>query len=170
MTATRTDTRSPSHLPDPDEYPGRHVVLFDGHCRFCQSQVRKLQWFDTGRRLTFLSLHDPRVGQRYPDLSHEQLMEQMYVIDPAGGKHAGASAIRYLSRQLPTLWLLVPLLHLPCSLPWWRWLYGQIARRRYRWGRQPSCDDGACEIHLNPGRRAPAQPALRADLSREPKG
>ena len=52
-----------------------------------------------------MSLHDPLVGERFPDLTHEQLMEQMYVVDRAGRRHGGAGAIRYLSRRLPRLWV-----------------------------------------------------------------
>ena len=79
---------SAEHLPDPDQAPGTDVVIFDGHCQFCQAQVRRLARFDAwskmlgrGAKLSFISLHDPRVSERFPDLSHDQLMEQMYVID-----------------------------------------------------------------------------------------
>jgi len=141
-------------LPDPDARPGAHVVIFDGDCRFCQAQVARLNRLDLGRRLAFLSLHDPRVAERYPDLSHEQLMAQMFVVDPQGGRHGGAMAIRYLSRHQPLLWPLAPLLHVPCSLPLWSWLYHEVAKRRYRWGRVSDCENGACAVHLNPRSKA----------------
>lgn len=139
-------------LPDPDEHPGTDVVIFDGQCRFCQGQVRNLWRFDCcGPRLSFLSLHDPRVAQRYNDLSHDELMAQMYVIDTRGHRYGGSDAVRYLSRRLPLLWPAMPLLHLPGTARLWRWLYNQVAQRRY-WisGKAAKgCDDDACSIHLN---------------------
>lgn len=134
-------------LPTIEQRPEAEVVLFDGQCRFCQAQVRRLARWDWSGRLAFLSLHDPRVAERYPDLSHDDLMKQMYLIDRRGRRHAGAASLRYLSRHLPPLWPLAPLLHIPFSLPLWQWFYRQVAIRRYRLaGKQ--CDDGACEVHF----------------------
>ncbi|MBW3598347.1 MAG: DUF393 domain-containing protein, partial [Planctomycetes bacterium] len=121
-------------LPTLDEHPGADVVIYDGHCRFCTSQVRKLARWDGRNRLVFVSLHDARVAERYPDLTHEQMMEQMYVVTPDGRRYGGAAAFRYLTRRLPKFWPLAPLLHIPLSLPLWQWTYRQVARRRYRWG------------------------------------
>jgi predicted DCC family thiol-disulfide oxidoreductase YuxK len=104
--------------------------------------------WDKGNRLSFLSLHDPQVGQDFDDLTHEQLMEQMYVIDPSGRRYGGAAAFRYLTRRLPRLWPLVPLLHIPFSLPLWQWLYRRIASLRYRLSRTTTCEIDACRNHL----------------------
>jgi predicted DCC family thiol-disulfide oxidoreductase YuxK len=89
-------------------------------------------------------LHSPAVGERYPDLPHEQLMQQMYVIDRSGERRGGAAAVRYLSRRLPTLWILAPLLHIPFTLPVWHWLYGLVAKRRYRLPGGEVCEDDTC--------------------------
>lgn len=142
-------TTAGKRLPSPDERPGTAVVIYDGHCRICTTQVRKLPWWDAGERLSYLSLHDPRVAERYPDLTHEQLMRDMYLVDPQGNRHRGAEAIRYLSRRLPRLWFAAPLLHIPLSMPLWQWLYRQIADRRYKFGMtEEGCEDGACAVHL----------------------
>lgn len=143
-----------NHLPDPDARPQADVVIYDGQCRFCQTQVRRLAWFDSlGRlwggagRLAYLSLHDERIHQRFPDLSHEMLMEQMYVVDAGGERHGGADAVRYLSRRLPALWPVMPILHFPGSARLWRQIYAWIARQRYRWN-EPGCDSDACAVHF----------------------
>ncbi len=136
-------------LPDPDSRKDADVVIYDGECNFCRSQVSSLHRLDCcGNRLTFLSLHDPRVGERYPDLTHQQLMEQMYVIDSRDRRHGGADAVRYLSRRLPTLWIAAPILHIPGSARLWRWIYAQIAKRRYRLAGK-SCENDACSVHLD---------------------
>ena len=138
-----------NELPDPDKYPDGDVVIFDGQCNFCKSQIRTLQRFNCcGNRLTYISLHDPRVSEKYPDLTHEMMMEQMYVVDRTGIHHGGSDAVRYLTRRLPTLWLAAPLLHLPGTARLWRWLYQQVAKRRYKLAGK-SCDDDACSVHFD---------------------
>jgi predicted DCC family thiol-disulfide oxidoreductase YuxK len=131
-------------LPTIDESPGADVVIYDGHCRFCTSQVRNLARWDGRRRLAFLSLHDERIPLRWPDLTHDQLMEQMYVITPDGRRFAGAAAFRYLTRRLPRLWILAPVMHIPFSLPVWQWLYRQVAKRRYFAGKTEECEGDVC--------------------------
>src|SRR5262245_8943422 len=106
-------------LPSPHDRPDADVVLFDGNCRICTAQIRKLSWGDCHGQLAYLSLHDPEAARRDPDLSHDMLMEQMYVVDRQGRRHGAAAAIRYLSRRLRRLWWLAPVLHIPGSLPLW---------------------------------------------------
>lgn len=138
-----------AELPDPDNLTDADVVIYDGQCNFCRSQVRNLKRLDWGgRRLAFLSLHDPRVGERYPDLTMDQLMEQMYVVDHSGNRHGGADAVRYLSRRLPSLWVAAPILHLPGSAGLWRWLYRQVAKRRYKLAGK-NCENDACSVHFD---------------------
>ncbi len=135
-------------LPDPDSADNADVVIFDGQCNFCRSQVENLRRLDRrGDRLAFISLHDPRVAERYPDLDHDDLMAQMYVVDGEGSRHGGADAVRYLSRRLPLLWPAMPILHLPGTASLWRWLYNQVAKRRYKLAGK-SCDGDTCSIHL----------------------
>jgi predicted DCC family thiol-disulfide oxidoreductase YuxK len=145
MTATQ---KKPARLPTIEEKPDADIVIYDGHCRFCTHQVQTLANSDGRGRLAFLSLHDQQVRQRWPDLTHEQLMKQMYVITPHGRRYAGAGALRYLTRRLPRLWPLAPLLHIPFSLPLWQRAYLQVALRRYRWGGVEACQADACKIHL----------------------
>jgi predicted DCC family thiol-disulfide oxidoreductase YuxK len=147
---TQAAPKDDVHLPTPAENPDADIVIFDGHCKFCTGQVKKLaHWDATGRRLAFLSLHDPQVPRLFPDLTHDQLMEQMYVVDRRGQRHAGAAAFRYLSTKLPKLYWLAPFMHIPFTMPLWRWGYRQIAKRRYLAGKTAdACDDGACQVHL----------------------
>jgi len=136
---------------DPDQSPGTDVVIYDGDCNFCKAAVNQLRRLDRfGPRLSYLSLHDPRVAERYPNLSYDQLMDQMYVIDQAAKQHGGSDAVRYLTRRLPLLWPAMPILHLPGTAGLWRWGYQQVAKRRYKIsGRGKDCDKDACAIHSN---------------------
>jgi predicted DCC family thiol-disulfide oxidoreductase YuxK len=137
-----------ARLRDPDAAPDADVVIYDGNCGFCRNQVQRLARWDRAGKLAFLSLHDPRVAARYPDLDRDTLLRQMYVVDRRGKRHGGAAALRYLSRRLPRLWFLAPPLHIPGTLALWQWLYNQVARRRYGLGGAgEACDSGACRIH-----------------------
>ncbi len=142
-----TESKPYRRLPDPDENQGAPVVIWDGKCNFCRAQVERLRAFDTQGRLTYLSLHDVRVAQRCPQLTHEQLMEQMWVVTSNRELLGGADAVRFLSRYLPRLWWMAPLMHLPFAMPLWRFLYKAIAKRRYRLAGE-NCADGTCELHV----------------------
>ena len=135
-------------VADPRERPGADIVIYDGQCKFCTAQVERLEKFDGRGRIAFVSLHDPRAAQLCPDLTHDQLMEQMYLVTFQGQRYGGAAAIRYLSRRLPRLWLLAPLLHIPWSLNFWQWAYRQFAKRRYRFGRVDTCTNDVCDVHF----------------------
>ena len=139
-------TNTKQLLPDPNLKPDSDVVIWDGKCNFCRAQVERLRRFDGGR-LSYISLHDPRVAERYPNLTYNQLMDQLWVITPEGSQYGGADAGRYLSRKLPGLWWLAPLLHVPFSMPLWRWLYAKIAQRRYKLAGFHCEDDGTCHLH-----------------------
>ena len=143
---TGKSTADQPKLPDPDAYPDRDVVLFDGECNFCRDQVQTLRRMDRGGRLAFLSLHDPRVAERYPNLSHDRLMSEMVVVDREGNDYGGSEAVKYLSRRLPMLWPAMPILHLPGTAGLWRWAYGQIAKRRYKLAGK--CED-TCAVHFD---------------------
>ncbi|MEO8498103.1 MAG: DUF393 domain-containing protein [Planctomycetota bacterium] len=143
-----TTQTAPAKLPSPTDRPGADVFIFDGHCVFCRGQVERLARWDRAGRLAFVSLHDPIVAERYPDLTHEQMMQQMYIVDRTGHRHGGAAAFRYLSRKLPRLWPLAPLMHIPFTLPVWQWCYRQVAKRRYKIAGKQGCDGDVCNVHF----------------------
>jgi len=147
MSTSAAPIRTGRPLPTPQDRPDADVVIYDGHCRMCTGQVRKLAWWDCQEKLSYLSLHDPEASRRYPDLTHDMLMEQMYVVDGQGNRYGGAAAFRYLSGRLRRLWWLAPLLYIPGSLPLWQWIYRHVAKQRYRFGKIDQCDDEACHIH-----------------------
>lgn len=149
LASAKTPASSMPDLPDPDVLSDSNVVIYDGECNFCKAQVRNVRRLDLGgKRLSFISLHDPRVAQQYSDLSHEDLMAQMYIIDPAGNRHGGSEAVKFLSRKLPILWLVMPILHLPGTAGLWRWLYNQVASRRYKLAGKSTCENDACGVHF----------------------
>jgi predicted DCC family thiol-disulfide oxidoreductase YuxK len=146
MTTVAAMPISAPHLPTPAERPESDIVIYDGQCRICTAQIRRLPWWDCQRKLSYLSLHDPEVQRRWPDLSHDRMMQEMVILDRDGGRRWGPEAIRYLTRRLRRLWWAAPLLYFPGSMFVWRPLYRWIARNRYRLSGE-ACDDGACALH-----------------------
>jgi predicted DCC family thiol-disulfide oxidoreductase YuxK len=137
-----------SQLPTPSDRPRADVLIFDGNCPICTSQVRKLPWWwDCQRKLSYLSLHDPEVARRWPDLPHDRLMQEMVIIDRTGSRHWGPEAIRYLTSRLRRLWWAAPFLYFPGSMFLWRPLYRWIARNRYRLSGSTSCGEASCSLH-----------------------
>ncbi|MFZ4083542.1 MAG: thiol-disulfide oxidoreductase DCC family protein [Pirellula sp.] len=139
--------------------PNTSVVLYDGHCKFCIGQVANLRRIDIFHRLCFVSLHEPMVSKLYPDLTHEQLMEQMWVISPSGKRYGGAYALRYLTRLLAILWPLAPMMHIPGLMPLWSWGYRAIANRRYQIAGR-NCPEGTCSLHAT-GPKSKAAPEAK---------
>ena len=133
-------------LPEPQSPPTRDVVIWDGKCNFCRSQVERLRKLDSDK-LAYLSLHDPRTQQICPNLDQQALLEQMWVISTNGMQYGGADAGRYLSRKLPKLWWLMPIMHIPFTMPLWRYIYRVIANRRYRLAGKDCDEDGTCHLH-----------------------
>lgn len=140
---------SPDALPSPAERPAADVVLYDGRCAFCRARVDQLRWFDgRGERLAYMSLHDPEAARLYPDIPPDRLLDEMCVVDRRGRRHWGAGAVRYLSRRVPRLWWLAPLMHAPGAMLVARPAYRFVARNRYLLGgRVDDCVDGACSLH-----------------------
>lgn len=141
--------RAENGLPSPADLPEASVAIYDGKCMFCTKQIKRIHRLDGKGRLAFVSIHDPYVAQEFPDLSYEQLLEQMYVVDKKGNRYGGAAAFRYFTRLLPALWILAPLMHIPFTLPLWQWCYMQVAKRRYKLSKdQGEVCEGTCEIHF----------------------
>ncbi len=133
-------------FPTLDERPDAYVMIYDGYCKFCRANLRWISAVDQGK-VSYVSLHDAVVAERWPELSHEQLMEHLYIID-GEDKYAGAAAFRFLSRKLVALWPLMPLMHIPGTLPLWQFCYNKVSRIRYRFGRIDACEDGTCKVHF----------------------
>lgn len=122
------------------------VVIFDGDCNFCRSQIRALRFLDFGNRhFTFLSLHEPSVQVDFKQLKHEDLMQEMHIVDRENHVYAGAESVKYIVRKLPVLWIIAPLIYFPGTAPIWRALYRFIARNRYRIAGK-NCDSGSCKL------------------------
>lgn len=107
------------------------IFYYDGDCGFCRAAARLLAGLDWGRRVEwtdFRGLATPPAGLSWEDLETAAYLEQ-----PATGRrYRGFYAFRMLTLGLPPLWVLSPLLWLPGAHWPGEWVYGWVARNRYR--------------------------------------
>ncbi len=139
----------------------RDVVIFDGHCRICTAGIKKIQWLDWLSKCRYVSLHDAEISEKYPDLTYDMLMDEMYVVNEKGLRLGGAAAFRYLSWRIPLMWPIAPILSIPGTMGLWSSLYKLVAKNRYRFGRIQDCDGGTCHLHFG-GKAAVVPPAKAA--------
>jgi predicted DCC family thiol-disulfide oxidoreductase YuxK len=117
------------------------LVLFDGGCPMCRRTVRRLHRVDWLNRLTFADATDAERRARFaPGLSEEEVMREMWVIEP-DGRYGGFEALLRIAGAVPVMWPFLFVGSLPGIRQIGRALYGQIAANRKRQGR---CTDEFC--------------------------
>jgi len=138
--------------------PGRHVVLYDGHCRFCQHQVRTLSRLAAPGAIDLVSFHDPGVLDRFPGMPYDACMRAMHLVTPDGRVCSGFEAAARAVATRPVLGLIAYVYYLPgirllCDLA-----YAAVAAHRYRVMGQTveagGCEGGTCHLHTG-GRSRP---------------
>ncbi len=123
------------------------VLIYDGRCRFCVGQARRLaRWIPD---LKLESYRDPSVFARFPGLTPERCDSGLQVVDPGGRIHSGieglAVALSIRGSLRPLAWLL----GVPGLRSLFGWGYAWIVRNRLRLGGE-ICDDDACATHIAP--------------------
>lgn len=120
------------------------VVVYDGECGFCRSQVARIQRRDRDGLFEYVPRQAPGLTERFPRLAEGDFNTGMRLVMPDGAIHVGADGIYQVARRLP-LWRLaawlyrVPVLHAVL-----RWAYAWVAAHRQSLGR--TCKDGACKV------------------------
>jgi len=117
------------------------TVLFDGGCPMCRRTARRLHRLDWLHRLTFADGTDADRRERVaPGLTEEQIMREMYVIEPTG-RYGGFDALLRIARVVPLLWPFLIVASLPGIRQTGHAVYRHIAANRIRRGR---CTDEFC--------------------------
>ncbi len=119
-------------------------ILFDGECPLCirsMTAIRYLDWFD---RITYSELQDrwQVLSQTHPHISLEACLEEMHMILPNNSVRKGFFAFREVTRYLPVLYFLRPVLYFPGMSRLGDSVYRFIAARRPRF--LQSCHAGFC--------------------------
>jgi predicted DCC family thiol-disulfide oxidoreductase YuxK len=117
------------------------VVLYDGSCGLCQPTMYTLQlcdWLDSLKPVNFRIVDDRRAFA--PDVTERTLDKAMHIRLPDGSYMTGFDAFRYMTKRLPPLWPLCPLLWIPGVAPVGRKVYARIAATRKK------CDHESCHL------------------------
>jgi predicted DCC family thiol-disulfide oxidoreductase YuxK len=138
--------------------PGRFVILYDGHCRFCTAGSRRLAAWMRGA-VEQADFQRPGVLERFPGLTHEKCMERLHLVAPDGRVFAGAEAIARAIATRPLLGKLAFLYFVPGLRQLIDVIYKLVAAHRYRIaGRSVAaseCAGGTCAVHFPPKRTSP---------------
>lgn len=119
------------------------TLLYDGTCRFCTAQAKRLQRMGRGR-VDVISAYAPGVRERFPMVPQDGVMGEIKLVDADGRVLGGAAAIaRTLEHGGGPLGALARLYRVWPVRPIADAGYRLIARNRYRFA--GTCDDGTCE-------------------------
>lgn len=132
------------------------VLIYDGRCRFCVDQATRLQRWVHGR-VRLESFRDPGVIERYAGLTEAQCDQALQLVEPGGRIWSGGAAVARTLRLSPLLAPLGWLYFVPGLRHVGDWVYGRIARNRFRL-RGEVCTGDACRIHQ------PREPPGRAHV------
>jgi predicted DCC family thiol-disulfide oxidoreductase YuxK len=130
--------------PHRDLTDDRPVLVYDGHCRLCVAQVKRLARL-VRDRVRLESFRDPDVLARHR-LTEKACETAIQLVEPDGRISAGAAAIARTLRLRPVLAPLGWLYEVPGLGRLLETIYGVVARNRFRLG-GASCDDGTCGLH-----------------------
>ena len=126
--ALRTTWPKRLRLPSPKPW----TLVYDGLCPLCIRTVVILDYLDIRRQLRFVNLEAEwaAASALSPKLTIEHVRKAIHLVSPDGQVSSGFAAFRWLCRQLPLLWPLLPLCYAPLSGWVGPRLYRAIAERR----------------------------------------
>ena len=116
------------------------LLLFDGVCNLCNSAVQAVIRRDPEGRVRLASLQSDAAAHALAEIGVDaaDLPDSMVLIENGTVRTRSAAAIR-LSRILGFPWSLFAITWI-IPRPIRDWVYGVIARNRYRWfGKRESC-------------------------------
>ena len=126
---------------------GRAVLLYDGRCGFCVESVKRLRILDLFGWVDPLDFHvQPDLSKLNPALTPERCRSEMVLIEPNGRVSGGFHAFARLTRRLPLLMWLAPLVHLPGASWVGTRIYRWVAAHRYLLHRHAMCQANQCAL------------------------
>jgi predicted DCC family thiol-disulfide oxidoreductase YuxK len=142
---------------------GESVILFDGLCRFCTRQSRRIVSLARPGKVEAVNFQEDGVLDRFPGITHEACMKAIHLVEADGRISQGPEAIIRAISTRPIFRWLPAIFWIPGARPVLNWLYKVVASNRYRiWGRTSSsleCEGGTCHLHnLSIGHK-PTEPA-----------
>ncbi len=131
--------------------PGRYVLFYDGHCKFCEAGSHRLLRVARPGTIERLDFQQLGILADFPGLTYEACMVQMLLVTPHGYVYGGfEAAVRALTTR--PLGKVALLYYLPGIRLFFDLTYSLIAANRYRiLGKTLAaggCDGGTCALHF----------------------
>lgn len=121
------------------------VVLYDGWCPFCIKSIKRFQRLDWFNRIEFISFREPSVATVY-NISISNLENRMHSVLKSTNKiEDGINSINRVCKNIPALWIFVPVISISVFLGVGQRVYDLIAKRRTIFP-TGSCDAQSCAI------------------------
>lgn len=122
-------------------------LIFDGHCQFCQANVRALKVTDLWAAVQYIDFQTyPDMAKLHPKLTKEIAHSQIHLIEPDGTLYGGFFAFRRLCLKMPMLYPMIFLVYFPGSGIAGPLVYSWVAKNRYLFHFNKTCKDNACFI------------------------
>jgi predicted DCC family thiol-disulfide oxidoreductase YuxK len=127
------------------------TAIYDGNCIICNKTKAFITQLDHHQQVRFVDLHQiDYPSEEFPNITYEDVMGMIHVVDEQQNVYAGFDAIRHLLRLFP---LTMPIYALSCMPFIGRRLgmiiYRVIADNRYRlnqlFGVALQSDNGNCD-------------------------
>ena len=116
-----------------------NIILFDGVCNLCTSSVQFIIRHDSAAVFKFLSIQSDLGRERYRTAGLDPDDFNTLVLLTGGRTLVRSAAALEIVKQLGGVWRLFTVVRV-VPRPLRDWIYGVIARNRYRWfGRQDTC-------------------------------
>ncbi|MGX2959913.1 thiol-disulfide oxidoreductase DCC family protein [Peribacillus sp. JNUCC 23] len=114
------------------------IVLFDGECNFCDKSVQFIIKRDPKGYYNFASLESTLGQDLLKKYNLDSNMDSFVLIEHNKAYEKSTAALR-ITKNLRWCWkFLYPLILVPVPLR--NWLYGMIAKNRYKWfGQKDQC-------------------------------
>jgi protein-S-isoprenylcysteine O-methyltransferase Ste14/predicted DCC family thiol-disulfide oxidoreductase YuxK len=132
--------------------PGRTIVIYDGHCKFCVPGAKQLAQLAKPGSVELVSFQEPRALERFPGINYDACMRMMYLVTPDGRVYGGfEAAVRAVATRPIWGWIAYGY-YLPGVRLLFDTAYAIIAANRYRiMGKAVAageCEDGTCSLHV----------------------
>jgi predicted DCC family thiol-disulfide oxidoreductase YuxK len=132
--------------------PGKHVLLYDGLCKFCTAGSRRLVGWMGPVEVELLDFQRPGALDRFPGLTHDACMQAMQLVMPDGRVYQGFEAAVRAFGTRRFLGRLAFVYYVPGLRQLLDWLYARVAANRYRiMGKAIAageCEGGTCALHI----------------------
>ncbi len=139
--------------------PGRYVLLYDGHCKFCTAGAKRLAAWMRSVPCELADFQSAGVLDRFPGIPYDACMERLHLVTPAGHVHGGVEALVAALATVPLIGPLASIYFVPGLHQLLDRLYELVAAHRYRiMGKAVAageCDGGTCALHFHPKARIP---------------